>query len=360
MMFSFSTVQASELEFVEIESTEIQPMEMVLKLEDAILMAQKRDKRLRIQQTTIELAEVTTESAKENYYNSWDIGFEQASSNYSQAQANEKYEKKNESIIGEGIAYSMEKQFDTILELEDQHKLAKQSLDIQSEKTRQSLRKQQLGLSSEVATKAEQAKLDLKNKEMESLTQAIDTEYRKLNDVIGGEEERYSLIKENLYRPLEMERSIEGQISYAINSDPGFELQEEMAKAQEISLIAPNPGPMGGAPTYAVYQQRKLSQEQAVSNISLSKEGKEQQIKQIYENILALEIQHDTLLIELEETKRQYEIMLKRYELGMVTNLNLQELELAILQKNTQISSTIRQHNQLKILFDKSYLGQVQ
>lgn len=360
MMFSFTILHASEPAAPVLQASEpavpiIGDMVKRLKIEDAITQAQKKNKKLRMQETNIELAEVNTEGAKEHYYNSWDFGFEKASADYAKAIANEEYERKNEDVIAEQLAYNINNQFDSILELEQKQRLVNENIKIQRQKVAHAIKKEQLGLGSQSSIKAERTKLEVQKKEIESLIQTIDVGYRKLNDAIDGKEERYHLIKENIYEPLNMERSLKGQISYAIDSDLGLWLQEEMAKTDEKTFTAP--GYDGYAPTYAVYQQRKLGYEKALNNVALSKEGKEEQIKQIYENILALEIQHAKLLVDLEETQRQYGIMKKRYELGMITSLNLEELKLAILQNQVQITSVTTQHNQLKILFEKSYLG---
>lgn len=356
MMFSLTTLYGSEVETV-VGEDGIQE----LTIEDAIIQAQKRNKTLKTQKTNIEIAKVNTEAAKDYYYNSaWEVGYEEASANYSKAIVNKEYQVKNEDVMAEQIGFDIENRFDDILELEEKHELLSKNLLIQKQKVAHAMKKEELGLGSNVATKAEEIKLELQNKEKESLIQAIDIEYRKLNDAIGAEEERYNLIKENSYEPLEMERSLQGQISHAINSDLGIWLLEELAKTQKGTFTAPNPGPLGGAPTYTLYQQRKLSYEKDLNDIALNKEGKEEQIKQLYENIQALEIQHDKIIIDLEEAQRQYGIMKKRYELGMITALNLEEVELAVLQNELQLSSTIRQHNQLKIMFEKSYLGATQ
>ena len=353
MMFSFTTIYASEAE-VSVREDGIQE----LTIEDAIIKAQKRNKTLRTQKTTIELANVSADAAKEQYYNSWDYGFEKASADYSKARTNKEYAQKNEEVMAERIGLDMENLFDDILELGEKKNLLTENLTIQKQKAAHAAKREAVGLGSAVATKTEQAKIAVQNKELESLTQALDAEYRKLNDAISGEEERYHLIKENIYEPLEMERSLQGHISYSVDSDLDIWLLEEVAKADEITLTAP--GLDGFAPTYTFYQQRKLAYQQGLNEVALSKEGKEKQIKQIYENIIALEIQHDKIIIDLEEAQRQYGIMKKRYELGMITALNLQEVELGILQNQVQLSSTIRQHNQLKILFEKSYLAKPQ
>ncbi len=340
IVFSFSMVYANDLQ--------------ELKVEDAIITAQKRNNRLRMQGTNIVSADVDKDSAKEHYYNSGNIGFEQASANYSKATASAEYERKNETIIAEQVAFDIEANFDEILELEEKHELALESLRVQQEKLNHAATRQQLGLGSETATKAEKIKMEIQNKEITGIVQAIDAGYRKLNDAIGGKEERYKLIKENIYEPLDMKRSLQGQVSYSINKDIGIWLQEKVSDADKVAFIAP--GPDGGAPTYTLYQQRKLNYAQAQNNITLSKEVKEQQIKQIYENIQALEIQHDRVLVDLEDVQRQKNIMQKRYDLGMIPYINLQEIELAILQNEVQLNSIIRQHNQLKVIFDKSYL----
>ncbi len=353
MMFSLTTLYGSEVETV-VGEDGIEE----LTVEDAVVKAQKRNKRLRMQGTTIELAKVNKDSAKEHYDNVWDGQFQAASSAYSKATANAEYEVKNEALIADQVAFEIETQFDDILELEEKYKLACENLKVQQQKVNHAAKKETLGLGSIIVTKAEKNQLKIQNKNIESLEQAIETEYRKLNDAIGEKEEKYTLIKENNYEPLDMKRSMQGQVSYAINSDLGIWLQEEVAESEKVAFIAP--GPDGYAPTYTLYQQRKLNYAQALNNVSLSKEGKEEQIKQLYENIQALEIQHDKIIIDLEEAQRQYGIMKKRYELGMITALNLEEVELAVLQNELQLSSTIRQHNQLKIMFEKSYLGATQ
>ena len=325
-----------------------------LKIEEAITKAQQRNKRLRMQQQSIEYAEVSSEDAYYNYQNSWDMGFEAASASYSQAQINEKYEVKYEETIKEQIAYDIEGQFDTILELEEQYKLAQSGLKIQQEKINQAVKKEQLGLGSKNAVITEKAVLQTQNKEIDSLMQSIDAGYRKLNDAIGGKDERYVLTKENSYEPFEMKRSLQGHISYSIDSDLALWKQEESAKAQEILLYAST---LNGAPTYTEFQKRKISYEQGLTNVSLSKEAKEKQVKEIYENILSLEIQYDRLLLEKDEMQRKYDVMEKQFELGLIVSLPLEELAQAIGKIDVQISSMTRQHNQLKVLFEKSYLA---
>lgn len=337
-----------------------EPVDQVkeLKIEDAILKAQQRNKRLRMQQSNIAYAEVDSEDAYYNYQNSWDIGFENASAGYSQARINQDYEIKYEETIKEQIAYDIEGQFDNLLELEEKYELAQKGLNIQQQKVNHAVKKEQLGLGSKHDVETVKALLATQKKEIDSLLQSIDAGYRKLNDAIGGKDERYDLIKENIYEPLDMKRSLQGQVSYAIDSDLGIWKQEESAKNQKITLTAPVFDAFGSrAPTYAEYQKRKIGYEQGLSNVSLSKEGKEKQVKEIYENILALEIQYDRMLIEKEEMQRKYNIVAKQFELGMVTGLVLEETEQGISQIDTQINTIVRQHNQLKILFDKSYLA---
>lgn len=327
-----------------------------LKIEDAIIKAQKRNKRLRMQQVNIEYAKVDSEDAYYDYQNAWDMGYEMANMQYSQARINKEYEIKYEDTIKEQIAYDIEGQFDNILELEEKYALGQKALEIQEAKVRHSIKREQLGLGSKNNIYTSKAELNAQKEEMKSINQSLDASYRKLNDAIGGDKEtRYKLIKENIYTPLDMKRSLEGQISHAINSDIALWMQEESVKTQELIFTAP--GKDGWAPSYGEYMKRKLGYEQGLHNISLSKEGKEKQVKEIYENILALEIQYERLLIEKEEVERKYGIVAKQLELGMTTSLVLEEVRQGIRQIETQENSIIRQHNQLKVLFEKSYLA---
>lgn len=345
MMFSVTGLQASELESGLTELT----------IEDAIEKAQRKDDRLKTHKIDLELAQANEKIARQQYLGvEWSYRPDEVSAAYTKATANRRYQIKNEVVIKDQIAYEIENQFDAILELEEQSELAASRAKVQKEKTNQVIRKEKLGLASTIEVEAEKATLEIGKQEIKTLAQSLDIEYRKLNDAIGGSEQRYNLIKGNTYEPLDMIGSLEGRVSHAIDSDLGLWLQEQVTDADKTTFLAP--GADGYAPTYELYQQRKVAYQKALNDVSLNKEGKKEQVKQIYENILMLELQHDKIVMEIEESKREYDIMKKRYELGMVTSLNLDQLELATLQKKIQLTSIIRQHNQLKEIFDKSYL----
>lgn len=324
-----------------------------LKLEDAILKAQSRNKQLKMQKRQIDYAEADVEDTYYNYLNGSDYLFDIVSTNYSQAQVTKDYEIKREAVLKEQIAYDVENKFDTILELEETYQVAKKNLYIQEEKAKHELKKHELGLASKNSVELEKIALETLRKEVQALEQSIDAEYRKLNDTIGGKEDRYDLIKENIFTPLEMKRSLQGQISYSINSDPKIWKDEEIAKLQERLLIV---NTENGAPTYAEYQKRKIGYEQGMNAVTLSKENKEQNVKDRYEKLLQLEVQYEKALLSLKEIQKKAEVIKKQYELGMTTSLVVEEIELALMQLESQINSITRQHNQLRTLFEKPYL----
>lgn len=325
-----------------------------LKLEDAIEQAQRRSRQLRLQQTKIDYAKVDSEEAYYDYRNGDDYSFEIATTNYSQKKLNEEYETKLEPVIKEQIAFDIETQFDSILELEEKYNLSLNALKVQEQKTNHAIKKLELGLGSESVAKAEKANLEMQKKELEVLKQSIDGGYRKLNDTIGGKETRYNLIKETIYTPLNMNRSLQGHISHSISTDLTLWLQEESAKLQEGIIVA---NTINGAPTYTEYQKRKLSYAEGMSSASISKENREKLLKDRYDQIIQLEKQYEKELLNLEEARRKYEIVKKQYELEMTTSLALDEAKVGVMQLEVQINSIIRQHNKLKQLFQKSYLG---
>lgn len=351
MLFSISTVSASEAKVVQDDVK-------TLTLEEAVGRAKQRNKQLKLQQKNIDFAKKDLEEAYDDYKNTSEYAYEHANLNYSVKRAEKDYAQKAESLWEEKVTYDVEMQFDAIIDAEEKYDLAQKQLKMQEEKNRNTARKEQLGLASKADIKVNKVSLDTHRQEIKNLDQTITAEYRKLADKIGNKVQRYHLVKENIYTPVDQKRSLEAYISYAVDMNPSIWLQGEKAKLQE-GIIGVNAMDGSGAPTYTAYEKSKIQYEQALMGVSAVKETAELGLKDLYQAILELEIQYEKALISLEEIKRQSSILEKQYELGFIPLLTLEEARLDIIQNRTQINSLIRQHNKLKIQFEKSYIMQL-
>lgn len=351
MLFSFSSVLASEVVAGEDGIK-------TLTLEEATERAKKRSKQLKLQEKNVEFAKKDLEDAYYGYKNTSEYAYEHANFNYAVKRAEKDYAKKVEPLWEEKIIYEIEAQFDAIIDAEEKYQLSQKQLKVQEQKNRNIVRKEQLGLTSKADIKADNASLDTHKQEIRNLSQTITAEYRKLNDKIGGKDQRYHLVKENIYAPVDQKRSLEGYISYAIDMNPNIWLQGEVAKLQE-GIIGANAMDGSGAPTYTAYEKSKIQYDQGLISVSAIKETAEQGLRDLYQGILELEVQYEKALIGLDEIKRQSSILEKQYELGFIPLLTLEEARVGVIQTETQINSLIRQHNKLKTQFEKSYIMQL-
>ncbi|WP_058485925.1 stalk domain-containing protein [Defluviitalea phaphyphila] len=264
-----------------------------------------------------------------------------------------KYQKQ----IQEGlIKYQVKSSFDSIQSLKKDIELLKKSLEtskIQLEITKQ---KVNLGLESDYnKIKAEQ---DYKKQEnqLETLQRSLDTEYIKLNSLMGvDEKERFILDYQVEFMPIDMdENELDAYIGRALVKDPSIILKEEEVKQAEYNLhLYTYTGTISDS-----YDIRKSKLNQANLALNEAKDTLEDKIRTTYNQIKQLEEQYKINTLALEQAKDQYDIMKTQYNLGMVSEINLKQVELGILSAQVELEKTIIQHAQLVYLFNNPYLLQ--
>jgi hypothetical protein len=258
--------------------------------------------------------------------------------------------------IQEGvIKYQVKAAFDSIqsykMEIEILNRTmetAKKQLDIITQKAN-------LGLESDFKKTTEEQNYINQQKKMEVLKKSLENEYIKLNRLMGiDERERFSLEYALEFSPLEMsEIELNAHIERALVKDPTILLKGEAVKQAEYNLRLYTYSGINPADTFGAREgklkQARLEEMQAKNELR-------DKIRTTYNQIKQLEEQYQIYTTNLQQAKEQYNILKTQYELGMVTELDLKQAELAILSAQVTQEKTAIQHAQLVYLLNNPYL----
>lgn len=256
--------------------------------------------------------------------------------------------------IQEGIIkYQVKAAFDSIQKLKKDIELLSKSLETTKTQLEVIIQKAKLGLESDFNKTKEEQNFRNQQKQLESLKKSLDNEYIKLNRLMGiDDKERYSLEYTLDFTPLEMnDIQLNAYIERALVKDPSIILKGEAVKQAEYNLHLYTYSAI--TDTYAV---RKSKLEQARYDEMQAKNDLRDKIRTTYNQIKQLEEQYQIDTTNLQQAKEQYNILKTQYELGMVTELNLKQAELAILSAQVTQEKTAIQHAQLVYLLNNPYL----
>lgn len=258
--------------------------------------------------------------------------------------------------IQEGvIKYQVKSAFDSIqknkMDMELLNKTlenAKMQLDVITQKAN-------LGLESDFNKTKEEQNFKEQQKQLESLKKSLDNEYIKLNRLMNIDEKERPALEYTLnFTPLEMsENELDAYIERAMTTDPSIILKEEAVKQAEYNLHLHVSSQYNPADSYAV-KESKLKQ--ARMDATQAKNELRDKIRTTYNQIKQIEEQYQVDTSNLQQAKEQYNILKTQYELGMVTELDLKQAELAILSAQVTQEKTAIQHAQLVYLLNNPYL----
>ena len=165
---------------------------------------------------------------------------------------------------------------------------------------------------------------------------AINNAYRKLNRVIGRDlDRRYSVILDITFRPLR-DRNLNGHISSRVSQSHIIrERERELRLAQANLDLFIGPG--------TIYES-EIMVSQANRALNDARYDLSERIRVLYSEIREMELQYGLRLIDLENMLKQLEILEIRYELGMVTRLDVDVYRHQIMEFENSILRLVNNH----------------
>lgn len=255
-------------------------------------------------------------------------------------------------VMKEIIGFQVKNAMNEINQRLDEKELM--NLELQNAKTKLEMAraKERKGLLSKYDLEREEDAYHKQIKEKEILEKTIETAYTKLNGLIGfNEDEAYRLEDTTQYESLEDE-DVDHLVRKVINESPTIWNQEKKIEMAELdlSLYVFN---AGGDP----YEVKKIDLRQEKYNLANLKLSLEESTKTMYQQIQQLEKSYELLEANLKSAERTLELVRAKYNVGMATDMQLTEAELAVGQMKNEMKKKAMEHEKLKELLYKPHLA---
>ncbi len=186
--------------------------------------------------------------------------------------------------------------------------------------------------------------------QIRQLQMSIDNAYIALNDLIGvAPEDRYEIINDVEYTPLEMNMSIDMYVSRKLSTDQSLQMQQIAVENAEFSAKTISLGTTG-----CEHRTSELEATNTARDYKNAKESKEKSIREAYIQLQQLESMRKNLLTDLEKAKSDLEKVTVNYNVGNVTEITLKQAGLAVDSIENSLLENTLNHDLLMFTFDNT------
>lgn len=240
----------------------------------------------------------------------------------------------------------------TISVLEQNYKLAKESLELAKEQLSQTSTMYRLGMVSK--SDYEKAMKEVANQEQQikQLEMSMEQEYNSFAKLLGIDENEEFQIEYNVeYEPVEKITDMDAFVNTKIKTDLALQMEKQNVDSASFGLnlfIDTGNG--------TDYDKQKLDVKTAERNYADSVKAKENSIKNAYIGLQNTESERKVLENKLAQAKADYETAKVNYQVGNITKLQLDGAELAITQAEIALEQNTLTHDINKFMLDNTCL----
>ncbi len=271
-------------------------------------------------------------------------------SNIYSLDASYRISKITEDVTKIGIQAAVKNSFTTILLNQSKLDLLQKNYNLQKQLLAQANVKNQVGVMSNKDLEDLNRQTQQMAEQIKQLQMNIDNAYIALNDLIGtNPEDRYEIVNEVEYTPLEMTMSLEMYINRKLSTDQSLQMQQIGVENAEFAAKTISLGTTGS-------QYRTTEQEatNAARDYKNAKEDKEKSIREAYIQLQQLESVRKNLQTDLEKAKSDLEKAEVNFKVGNITKLTLDQATLALESiENSFLENTLN-HDLLMFTFDNT------
>lgn len=259
---------------------------------------------------------------------------------------------KQKTVVEEQIECSVMSKYMSVLTAQNNMQLAQQNLkyiDLQRYISSLSF---EIGASSSYEwTKArngyETAKtgLDISKVELEKA-------YLELNTIIGlHPEDRPILTEKPVFQSITEDIDADHAISRIVSEDPTVWLKEQNIDLSEIQLTLYN----WSDPTREPWVAKQIDVDTAKLSAVQLREQLKDSLYTVLKSLEQLENSYSMKQQEMASAQEDYKVQQLRFELGLISNLELKQSQLTLQQKENELENLVCQHELLKYSFYKPW-----
>ncbi len=271
-------------------------------------------------------------------------------SNIYSLDASYRISKITEDVTKIGIQAAVKNSFTTILLNQSKLDLLQKNYNLQKQLLAQANVKNQVGVMSNKDLEDLNRQTQQMAEQIKQLQMNIDNAYIALNDLIGtNPEDRYEIVNEVEYTPLEMTMSLEMYINRKLSTDQSLQMQQIGVENAEFAAKTISLGTTGSQ-----YRTTELEATNAARDYKNAKEDKEKSIREAYIQLQQLESVRKNLQTDLEKAKSDLEKAEVNFKVGNITKLTLDQATLALESiENSFLENTLN-HDLLMFTFDNT------
>lgn len=249
-----------------------------------------------------------------------------------------------------GVQAAIKNSFSTILLNQSRLELLQKNYNLQKQLLSQAKIKNQVGMMSKKDLEDLERQTQQMLEQIRQLKMNIDNAYIALNDLIGSPaEDRYEIVYDVQYTPLTMDMTIDTYISRKLSIDQSLQMQQIAVQNAEFSAKTVSLGT-----TSSEYKKTDMEATNAARDYKTAKEEKEKSIRQAYIQLQQLESARKNLETDLEKAKSDLEKVKVNLQVGNVTQITLDQAELALDNLEYNFLENTFNHDLLMFTFDNT------
>ena len=261
-----------------------------------------------------------------------------------------------EEVTKIGIEAGVKNSFSAIELNQNKLDLLQKNYKIQKQLLAQGTLKNDVGMMSDKDLQDLSRETQQMAEQIKQLEMNIDNAYIALNNLLGlPAEDRYEIVNNVEYAPLEMNMSIDTYVSRKLSTDQSLQMQQIAVENAEFSSKT-----ISDSSTGSEYRTAELEAANTARDYKTAKEDKEKSIREAYIQIQQLESARKNLETDLAKAKSDHEKAQVNYQVGNITQLDLEQAELALDNVENSLLENTLNHDLLLFTFDNTcVLGSV-
>lgn len=327
-----------------------------LTIQQAVDMALANSKSLKLNDYSIESAEISLDKASDKMGGFTPSGAQdeeviQAFTSLMSANINWSMARKTKDVSEDKLVYTVFKDYTAVLQAVEGLDCAKQTLTNAQWQIMVDRLSHQVGITS--AYQLEQDELQYKSAQNAYTAAQIGLEnsYHSLNETIGLQPgDRPIMVEQPAYSKLVVD-NVEAYAHRITEASPSIWLADQnidIAKMQmDLSSVTNTSG--------SAYRSNEIAIDKAEISASSARDSMEQAIRTLYNSIISLEESYTLQQSALQNAESAHVVSKLKYALGMANKAELQAAELNVANAKKSLNSTVYQHEQLKLAFEKPW-----
>lgn len=256
----------------------------------------------------------------------------------------------NIEMMKDGIALSVKSYFSTIKGMKMQISLLEESIALGAENIKNIELKNSLGMESDYSVTTAKMEQEQKEKQLESLKLSLENQYASLKNLIGIDADTPISIDYEIEFNQLTDVELEPYIKKKIQNDPSIKVLKSNVEVAQYGVRT------GVTLTDESRLQMLAKYNEASRSLKDTQDSMATNIRNTYNSLKQLEETNNSNKIAVRKAIEDYNKAVTNYKAGMITEYQVKQARLAILNAEMEIESNALNYDMMVFSFERPYL----